>query len=132
MFFFQFIFVLLARYVCMHNFSGKSKQTQAVYTRKLLITCPVIKSFKFQVAFKIIKMNFWCIKKVQVPFLFKFNITLFCSKKLWKVKFKSYVEISGNLVIFKFKSSWYFACVSAVLPVSPLPIQFNLVETFKL
>ena len=58
--------------------------------------------------------------------------TLFCSKKLWKVKFKSYVEISGNLVIFKFKSSWYFACVSAVLPVSPLPIQFNLVETFKL
>ena len=32
MFFFQFIFVLPARYVCMHNFLGKSKQTQAVYS----------------------------------------------------------------------------------------------------
>ena len=30
-FFFQFIFVLPARYVHMRNFTGKSKQTQVVY-----------------------------------------------------------------------------------------------------
>ena len=31
MVFFQLIFVLLARYVRMHNFLGKSKQMQAIY-----------------------------------------------------------------------------------------------------
>ena len=39
---------------------------------------------KFQVAFKIKKMNFRSIKKAQVPFLFKFNIKPFCSKKVAK------------------------------------------------
>ena len=32
-FFFQFMFVLPARYVRMRNFSGKSKQAQVVYNR---------------------------------------------------------------------------------------------------
>ena len=30
-FFFQFIFVLPARYVRMHSFTGKSKQAQVIY-----------------------------------------------------------------------------------------------------
>ena len=33
-FFFQFIFVLPARYVCMRNFTGKSKLTQVFYRTK--------------------------------------------------------------------------------------------------
>ena len=32
--------------------------------------------------FKIKNMNFWYIRKVQVPFLFKLNIKIFCSKKI--------------------------------------------------
>ena len=36
MFFFQFIFVFPARYVRMRNFSGKSKQAEAVY---MMATC---------------------------------------------------------------------------------------------
>ena len=125
-FFFKLIFVLPARYVRMHNFSGKWKQTQVVYT----VNCS--EYFLFVIYLLIFYSPFWNSFQWELVFYRNQSIHFFCT---WSEPFISdmhfhWVEFTNSLEGYVILCVCFYRPAFAIIYLTA--IRFSIIEVFEL